>query len=405
MTLSRAARYRGLILLIVINFMMYAGFFMVIPLVSVHYVQTLGFAAVTVGIALALRQLVQQGVSVGGGVLSDRFGGRSLITAGVLVRAAGFASLAFANTPPLLFFAMLLSALGGALFEAPSRAGIATLTTEDERARAFSINGVGGGLGMVIGPFVGSLLLEFGFSTVALAAAACFALIGAMSLLLPPIETATDRSRLGFGLGLALRDRPFLIFTALLMGFWFMWVQLTISLPLAGERLANAADAVRWIYGINAGMTVILQLPVIGFMERWLRPLSILILGIALMALGLGMVALADSFPRLIGCVIVFTLGTLLATPSQQSVTAALADPRALGSYFGVNALALAVGGGLGNLSGGLLIDLANALQAPALPWIAFACIGLASAIGLMILGNYLQQRRATAHLVGVQQR
>ncbi len=405
MTLSRAARYRGLILLIVINFMMYAGFFMVIPLVSVHYVQTLGFAAVTVGIALALRQLVQQGVSVGGGVLSDRFGGRGLITAGVLVRAAGFASLAFATTPPLLFFAMLLSALGGALFEAPSRAGIAALTTEDERARAFSINGVGGGLGMVIGPFVGSLLLDFGFSAVALAAAACFALIGAMSLLLPPIETATDRSRLGFGLGLALRDRPFLIFTALLMGFWFMWVQLTISLPLAGERLANAADAVRWIYGVNAGMTVVLQLPVIGFMERWLRPLSILILGIALMALGLGMVALADSFPFLIGCVIVFTLGTLLATPSQQSVTAALADPRALGSYFGVNALALAVGGGLGNLSGGLLVDLANALQAPALPWIAFAYIGLASAIGLMILGNYLQQRRATAHLVGAQQR
>lgn len=405
MTLSRAARYRGLMLLIVINFMMYAGFFMVIPLVSVHYVQTLGFAAVTVGIALALRQLVQQGVSVGGGVLSDRFGGRGLITAGVLVRAAGFASLAFATTPPLLFFAMLLSALGGALFEAPSRAGIAALTTEDERARAFSINGVGGGLGMVIGPFVGSLLLDFGFSAVALAAAACFALIGAMSLLLPPIETATDRSRLGFGLGLALRDRPFLIFTALLMGFWFMWVQLTISLPLAGERLANAADAVRWIYGVNAGMTVVLQLPVIGFMERWLRPLSILILGIALMALGLGMVALADSFPFLIGCVIVFTLGTLLATPSQQSVTAALADPRALGSYFGVNALALAVGGGLGNLSGGLLVDLANALQAPALPWIAFAYIGLASAIGLMILGNYLQQRRATAHLVGAQQR
>lgn len=405
MTLARAARYRGLIILIVINFMMYAGFFMVIPLVSVHYVQTLGFAAVTVGMALALRQLVQQGVSVGGGVLSDRFGGRGLITAGVLVRAAGFASLAFATTPLLLFVAMLLSALGGALFEAPSRAGIAALTTEEERAKAFSINGVGGGLGMVIGPFVGSLLLDFGFSTVALAAAACFALIGAISLLLPPIETATDRSRLGFGLGLALRDRPFLIFTALLMGFWFMWVQLTISLPLAGERLANAADAVRWIYGVNAGMTVALQLPVIGFVERWLRPLSILILGIALMALGLGMVALASTFPLLIGCVVIFTFGTLLATPSQQSVTAALADPRALGSYFGVNALALAIGGGLGNLSGGLLVDLAEAWQAPALPWIAFAYIGLASAIGLMILGNYLQQRRATAHLVGAQQR
>ncbi len=163
MTLAQYSRYRGVSILIMINFMMYAGFFMVIPLVSVHYVQTMSFTAVTVGMALALRQLVQQGVSVGGGVLSDRFGGRNLITAGVLIRALGFVSLAFANTPLLLFAAMLLSALGGALFEAPSRAGIAALTTPDERARAFSINGVGGGLGMVVGPFVGSLLLDFGF--------------------------------------------------------------------------------------------------------------------------------------------------------------------------------------------------------------------------------------------------
>jgi len=394
-----------LIILIVINFMMYAGFFMVIPLVSVHYVQTMGFAAVTVGMALALRQLVQQGVSVGGGVLADRFGGRGLITAGVLVRAAGFASLAFASNPPLLFLAMLLSALGGALFEAPSRAGIAALTTVDERARAFSINGVGGGLGMVIGPFLGAMLLDFGFSTVALAAATCFALIGAISLLLPPIETASDRAQLGFGLGLALRDRPFLIFTILLTGFWFMWVQLTISLPLVGERLANAADAVRWIYGINAGMTVVLQLPLIGLAERWLRPFTILSLGIMLMAFGLGMVAVANSFTILIGCVIIFTIGTLLATPSQQSVTAALADPRALGSYFGVNALALAFGGSLGNLSGGWLIDLAEALQAPALPWITFAAIGLTSAIGMIILGQTLHQRRAVTHLAEAQSR
>ncbi|PMP87164.1 MAG: MFS transporter, partial [Chloroflexus aggregans] len=315
------------------------------------------------------------------------------ITAGVLIRALGFVSLAFANTPLLLFAAMLLSALGGALFEAPSRAGIAALTTPDERAHAFSINGVGSGLGMVVGPLVGSLLLDFGFTTVALAAAICFALIGVLSLLLPPLETASDRTRLGFGLGLALRDRPFLIFTALLMGYWFMWVQLTISLPLAGERLANAADAVRWIYGINAGMTVLLQIPIMGLVERRLRPPTILILGIALMAGGLGMVAIAETFPWLIGCVVIFTIGTLLATPSQQSVTAALADPRALGSYFGVNALALAFGGGLGNLSGGLLIDLATVLHLPALPWIIFATIGLISATGLVILDRKLQRQ------------
>ncbi len=140
-------------------------------------------------------------------------------------------------------------------------------------------------------------------------------------------------------------------------------------------------------------MTVLLQIPIMGLVERRLRPPTILILGIALMAGGLGMVAIAETFPWLIGCVVIFTIGTLLATPSQQSVTAALADPRALGSYFGVNALALAFGGGLGNLSGGLLIDLATVLHLPALPWIIFATIGLISATGLVILDRKLQRQ------------
>ncbi|NTV65777.1 MAG: MFS transporter, partial [Oscillochloris sp.] len=71
-----------------------------------------------------------------------------------------------------------------------------------------------------------------------------------------------------------------------------------------------------------------------------------------------------------------------------------------LGSYFGVNALALAFGGSLGNMSGGLLTDLARAIGVPALPWLMFALIGLASAIGLAMLSERLQYRRATAHLV-----
>ena len=98
--------------------------------------------------------------------------------------------------------------------------------------------------------------------------------------------------------------------------------------------------------------------------------------------------------------VTIFTLGSILATPTQQSVTASLADPRALGTYFGVNALALAFGGALGNLSGGLLTDVARDLGIPALPWLTFGLLGLGAAIGLAMLAELLQRRPATAHLV-----
>jgi MFS transporter, DHA1 family, multidrug resistance protein len=404
MDLTPSTRRRGLIVLLAITFLMYAGFFMVIPLLAVVYVEQLGFAAATVGLALGMRQLLQQGITLVGGMLADRFGVRPLIGAGVLVRVVGFVSLAYADTPPLLFLAMLFSALGGALFEAPSRAAMAALARPEEQARYYSLVGVVSGLGMTVGPLVGALLLRFNFQTVALAASGCFLLIFGTVLLLPPIKVAQGRQGIGYGLGLAMRDRTFLIFTALLMGYWFMWVQLLLSLPLVAERLAGSSDAVGLIYALNAGLTVLFQYPIFRLVERWLRPMPMLIIGTAIMALGLGAVAIADSLALLVVCVVVFTLGTLLATPTQQSVTASLADQRAMGSYFGVSALALALGGGLGNLAGGVLTDAARRVGQPALPWLTYALVGMASAIGLAMLADSLRYRRATAHLVRLDQ-
>ena len=390
MALSAAARRRGQIVLLSISFLMYGGFFMVIPLVSVYFVERLGMAALVVGLALAMRQLLQQGTTLFGGALADRFGVRALIGAGVLIRAAGFVSLAWANTPGGLFAAMALSALGGALFDAPSKAAMAALTVERERAHYFAVNAVTSNLGMIVGPLVGALLIRYNFATVCMAAAACFAVIFGAVLLLPPIHVANSEQRMSFGLSLAFRDRTFVTYTALLMGYWFMWVQLSLSLPLVGEHITGSSDTVSLIYAFNAGLTVLLQYPILGLAERRLRPLPILVLGVALMALGLGSVAVVGSLPALLVCVGIFTIGTLLATPTQQTVAAALADPRALGSYFGVNALAPAFGGSLGHVTGGLLIDTARRIGVPALPWLTFALVGLASAIGLAMLSDSL---------------
>ena len=403
MNLSTAARRRGQIALLAMSFLMYGGFFMVIPLVSVYFVEHLGIAAFVVGLALAMRQLLQQGMTLFGGALADRFGARALIGAGVLIRAAGFVGLAWAITPGGLFAAMALSAFGGALFDAPSKAAMTALTLERDRARYFAINAVVSNLGMITGPLLGALLIRYNFAVVCLAAAACFVVIFGAVLLLPSVQLADSEQRMSFGLGLAFRDRTFVTYTALLMGYWFMWVQLTLSLPLAGERLTGSSDTVGLIYALNAGLTVLLQYPILGLAGRRLRPLPILVLGVALMALGLGAVAIAGSLPALLVCVSIFTIGTLLATPTQQTVAAALADQRALGSYFGVNALALAFGGSLGHVTGGLLTDAARRIGAPAMPWLTFALIGLASAIGLAMLSDSLLRRRATAHLVAEQ--
>jgi DHA1 family multidrug resistance protein-like MFS transporter len=394
---SARERRRGLIVLLTDAFLMWAGFFMVVPLIAVHYVDGLGWSAGAIGLILGVRQATQQGFAFLGGAAADRFGARRLICGGLLIRVFGFSSMAVADSFALLLFSSLVIAAGGALFEAPRNAAIAALTDEGERARYYSLNGVIGGLGLTIGPFVGALLLDVGFDVVALVAGAVFFVAFAVTLVwLPEVRVANAGAPILAGLGLALRDRSFVLFNALLLGFWFIYVQLNISVPLVASEIAGTSRAVSWVYGLNAVMTVVLQYPLLRLAERRLRPPAILALGIGLMAVGLTGLALAGDVPLLLGCIAVFSLGTILATPSQQTVTANLANPVALGSYFGVASLALAVGGGLGNFAGGALYGLGQDLDLPALAWLCFGAIGAATTVGLI---RFARAARPTAEM------
>ncbi len=63
--------------LLVDNMLVVLGFFVVFPLISIRFVDQMGWAALMVGIALGLRQLVQQGLGIFGGAIADRFGAKT----------------------------------------------------------------------------------------------------------------------------------------------------------------------------------------------------------------------------------------------------------------------------------------------------------------------------------------
>lgn len=57
-----------------------------------------------VGIALGLRQFIQQGLGIFGGAIADRFGAKPMIVTGMLMRAAGFATMGIAHELALVVF-------------------------------------------------------------------------------------------------------------------------------------------------------------------------------------------------------------------------------------------------------------------------------------------------------------
>ncbi len=377
------------------NFLMWAGFFMIIPLLSIYYVERLGWAAASIGLVLAVRQFAQQGLTPISGMLADRLGAKRLILTGLMLRAVGFAAMAWADSFGMLLLSVLLAALGGSIFDSPKSAAVAALTDETNRARYFALAGVVSQLGLTLGTQIGALLLAFDFSVVALVSAGCFVATFLVTLVfMPSVKVAAEAGGgLTDGVKLALRDRPFVTFNVVLMGYWFLWVQLSISLPLAAKTAGGGPEVVGWMYAINAVLSIALQYPLLRLASKWLRPMSILIVGIGVMAVGLGGIALVHDVGGLLACVVLFALGALLSSPSQQTVTANLANPAALGSYFGVASLALALGGGLGNLSGGLLYDAGKATGFVELPWLVFLAVGAVTVTGLTLMQT--RRRRA----------
>ena len=138
MASATRARRMGKWFILLDNILVVLGFFMVFPLISLHFVDQLGWAAASVGLALAIRQFTQQGLGIFGGSLADRFGAKPLIVGGMLLRALGFALMAIAHTPWVLILSCVLSGLGGTLFDPPRNALVAKLVRPRERAHFFS---------------------------------------------------------------------------------------------------------------------------------------------------------------------------------------------------------------------------------------------------------------------------
>jgi len=403
--LDPITRKRGLVSVLAVTFLMNAGFFLIIPLVSVHYVDRLGWAAAFIGLVLAVRQFVQQGLTVFGGALADRFGPKPLILTGIMIRTISFVVMGYAHQPWVLLLSGFLAAIGGALFDAPQRATLAALAPADKLNDLYGRLGILQNVARTIGPLIGAYLIRFDFTMVGLGSAAFFLMSFFVILFfLPPVRVSSVTQSAGAGIRMAAGDLPFVIFTVLMMGFWFMWVQLSIAMPLEIKHLTGEDGSVGLMFTISAVLAIVLQVPALRLAERFFRPTPTIIAGMMVMAMGMGLVALTSSVLAFYVSLFFFSLGSVLATPSAQTVTAEMADERARGAYFGVGSLAMAVGGGLGHILGGTLVDVAAQQNTPGLPWFIFAGVGALSAVGLMIFYWMIRSRppRQLSHVPAV---
>lgn len=241
-----------------------------------------------VGIALGLRQFIQQGLCVFGGAIADRFSAKPMIITGMLLRAAGFVFMAIATEPWLLWLSCALSGLGGTLFDPPRTALVVKLVRPQERGRFYSLLMMQDSAGAVIGPLIGSWLLQYNFTVVCWGGAVLFVLAAVLNAwLLPAYRISTVRAPISEGLLRVIRDRRFLIYVLTLTGYYMLGVQVLLMLPIMVDEIAGTPSAVKWMYAIEATLSLSLLYPIARWSEKRFRLEQRLMVGLFIMTLSL----------------------------------------------------------------------------------------------------------------------
>lgn len=335
------------------------GLFMILPVFALY---AEGLAHVTpflVGLAIGIYGLTQALLQIPLGMLSDRFGRKPVMVAGLLVFAAGSVLAAVSDS---IYGVIAGRALQGAgAIAAVVLALAADLTREEHRTKVMAIIGLTIGVSFSVALVAGPVLDRWvGVSGIFwLTALLAIVAIGITLLLIPTPVTARvhrDTQAVRGSFGDVLRDPQLL---RLDLGIFVLHMVLTanfVVLPLLLRDSLGLDSAQHWwVYlpVLLAGFFA--MVPFIIYAEKHRRMKPVFVGAIAVLTLAqLGLAGNGGSMVWLVLALFVFFAAFNLLEASLPSLIAKMAPPdrkgTAMGVYSSTQFLGIFVGGAVGGL-------------------------------------------------------
>ena len=332
-----------------------------------------------------------------GGTLADRVGRRATMTASLCASGALVVALAVARDPLLIALAGLLLGVLGDAYRPASQAAVADIVPIAERRRASGLLFWAVNLGFAIAAVGGGLLAEAGYWLLfGLDAVTCLAFGAIVWLTVPetrPAAAAAAARAGGSGYGAVLRDRLMVAYVLAVLAESVVLFQIFSVLPLSmrGDGLATATYGA--VIALN-GVLIVLVHPLLSPYLLRRPPSLVLAAGTLIVTAGSALAAAADGTAAWAGVVAVITLGEIFVAAVAVGVVAEIAPPALRGRYQGALGFAFSAAVAITPLAGTQLLGARGDSSAP---WLAGACLGLATAGAFLALGPALHRRRAAA--------
>ncbi|MBI2696105.1 MFS transporter [Mycobacterium nebraskense] len=388
------------------------GFYMLMPYLAAYLAGPLGLAAWAVGLVLGIRNFSQQGMFVVGGTLADRVGYKPLIVAGCLLRTGGFALLVVAHSLPVVLIASAATGFAGALFNPAVRAYLAADNAGDRRVEAFAMFNIFYQGGILLGPLVGVMLVAVDFRVTAAGAAAVFAVLTVAQLLALPqhaADPAPEQTSILDDWRIVVANRSFLMFAAAMIGSYVLSFQVYLALPLQASILTPRFQSllVAAMFVVSGLVAVAGQLRITRwFAARW-GPGRSLAIGLTILAASFVPLTLIPDSQRfgavaaiaaLLVSAAMLAVGAAAVFPFEMDTVVALAAGRLVATHYGFYNTIVGVGILAGNLATGAIMGATRQLGVGELLWAGLILIGIIAALALHRLdrGHHLEAQNTT---------
>ncbi len=319
------------------------------------------------------------------GAIADKYGYKKVLFLSFVIYVSAFLLLPMFSTFTGVFLMYLYLALGAALFKPVISATIAKTTTEETSSIGFGIFYMMVNIGAFFGPMV-TLLFKGTSHLIFYVSAAIIALNFILLFFYkepPREEKRTEESLLQtFGtifrnMGTIFKDVKFLIFLLIVAGFWTMYFQLFLTLPVfisqwvdtsviynffsryfpfISENYSTAPGVMdaEFIVNMDALYIITLQLIVSSIVMR-LKPLKSMMSGFLVCSIGMALTLVSQNVLFTMVAILIFALGEMAGSPkiTEYIGRIAPADKKAL--YMGYSFIPVFIGSVMaGVISGGV---------------------------------------------------
>lgn len=365
-----------------------------------------GYSASYAGLVAALHGLGGVVSSLAGGVMADRLGRRPTLLVAQASTAVSVAALGFVRDPVAIAAVAFLVGMASNASRPAVQAMMADIVRPEDRVRAFSLNywaiNLGFAVSSVAAGFIAEVSYLAGFLVEAGMTMACAILV---FVKLPESRPGPDHrkdhgSKHGstgadvqdVRLWTVLRDGRFMGVVGMSFLVALVFQQASVGLPVAMGRDGFTPADYGMVIAVNGVLIVALQIPVTRLIEHR-DPGRLLIVSALLTGYGFGLTAFAGSVGALALTVCVWTLGEMIAAPTQTGLVVRLSPVHGRGRYQGVYTLSWSLAALVAPLMSGAVIDRLGAQWL----WGMCAAIGTVAAIGYGVLMRRLPKEDATA--------